>query len=115
MGDRGQIKIKDTGVFLYTHWRSSNLIDNIKSVIRNGNRLDDIEYLTRILFCEMIGKVGKEYFNSTTGFGIGTEKHGDINRLITINIEKQEISIEEYDEEIFKGSFDDLLNYGVDE
>ena len=45
-----------------------------------AGRLDDAEYLTRIIFCDMV----KDNIDGTTGFGIGKEEHGDIEYLVTV-------------------------------
>jgi len=88
MGDRGQIKIVDSGVFLYTHWRGNKLFDIVKKVILRGKRLDDVEYLTRIIFCEMV----KDEILDETGYGIGTSMHGDLdNPLVEIDVKNAKV------------------------
>lgn len=86
MGMRAQVLIEDTGVYLYTHWGSEELPDVVEKVIKQGWRLQDPEYFTRILFEEMVGnEKGTE-----TGFGIGTSEHGDLEYpAIRINCVKQ--------------------------
>ena len=105
MGDRGQILIKDTGVYLYTHWDATNLINVVRKVISRKDRWNDSEYLTRMLFSEMTK--GSEF--ESTGFGIGTEEHGDIWRLITIDCENQIVSLGEDGNEV-KLSFQDFID-----
>lgn len=34
MGMRAQVKIEDTGVYLYTHWGSETLVDVVKDTIK---------------------------------------------------------------------------------
>lgn len=87
MGSRGQIAIDQTDgrIYLYTHWSGNKIKDILKNaLIRGKDRWEDDEYLTRIIFCEMIeGSV-----LDTTGFGIGLSEHGDIEYPIPIvNIE----------------------------
>lgn len=92
MGDRGQVFIEDTGVYLYTHWQASELVENVKIALKKKWRWDDPEYLARIIFDTMT--VGQH--NQETDFGIGTHKHDDIWLLITVNCEKQAITIDDY-------------------
>jgi len=86
MGDRGQIKIGD--VYLYTHWDGSNLKQTLKRALEKQWRWDDIEYLPRIIFEEMIGKEK----GTETGFGIGTIQHGDLDYpLIIVDVDNKTI------------------------
>lgn len=90
MGARAQVKIEDTGVFLYTHWGSGEIVEDVRTVIRRGKRLNDPEYLARIVFDQMtLGRQGSE-----TGAGIGTSQHGDIAVLVTINTEKKTVRVD---------------------
>jgi len=88
MGDRAQVRFIDrfgNKVWFYTHWRGSDLEETVRRAIKradDGGRLDDDEYFARIVFNEMTR--GEEL--ETTGFGIGFEKHGDVSRVITINL-----------------------------
>lgn len=91
MGARAQVKIQDTGVFLYTHWGSKQIVQDVRTVIKWGKRLDDPEYLARIVFDQMtLGQQGSE-----TGAGIGTSQHGDIEILVTIDTEKQTVTVDD--------------------
>ena len=99
MGARAQIKIEDTGVYLYTHWGSSTLPKVLSNVLADGKRLDDTEYLTRIIFEAMIenGSNSKE-----TGFGIGTQAHTDLDYPpILVNCENQTV-VSEHGLQTFK-------------
>lgn len=73
MGERGQVKIGK--VFLYTHWGGHKLKKIVKSALSKRWRWNDEEYLTRIIFDEMI----KDEIGTETGYGIGTTKHTDLN------------------------------------
>ena len=92
MGDRGQVLIEDTGVYLYTHWGASDLLKDVKRALSKKWRWDDPEYLGRIIFDEMIDDQQK----TELSFGIGTEEHGDIWRLIKINCKDQIVEINDY-------------------
>lgn len=90
MGARAQVKIEDTGVFLYTHWGSRDIVEDVRTVIRRGKRLDHPDYLARIVFDQMtLGRQGWD-----TGAGIGTSQHGDIDILVTINTEKKTVRVD---------------------
>jgi hypothetical protein len=53
-------------------------------------RWEDAEYLTRIIFCEMVK--GNE--TAETGFGIGLSKHGDSNNpLIVVDVATQTVKV----------------------
>lgn len=91
MGARAQVKIEDTGVFLYTHWGSGEIVEDVRTVIRRGERLSDPEYLARIVFDQMtLGQQGE-----TLGAGISTSQHGDIDVLVTINTAKRTVRIDD--------------------
>lgn len=90
MGARAQVKIKTSpkkSVYLYTHWGAESLEQDVARALAKRWRWSDSGYLARIIFEEMVGdKKGTE-----TGFGIDTEQHGDIEKLIKINTEKETI------------------------
>lgn len=90
MGDRGQVNIKDVGVWLYTHWGASELPEAVKRALAKRWRWDDPEYLSRIIFDEMTaGQQGSE-----TGFGINSKgPHGDERRIIEINCDKKTVVV----------------------
>ena len=91
MGDRAQVKIKDTGVFLYTHWNGYRLVDDVKQALAREVRWDDPEYLARIIFDQMTeGSHGSE-----TGHGISTSQHGDVGLVIELDCKKKIVSIKE--------------------
>ena len=90
MGARAQVKIEDTGVFLYTHWGSKEIVEDVRTVIRRGLRLTDPEYLARIVFDQMtLGEQGSE-----TGAGISTTQHGDNDILVTIDTTKRTVRVD---------------------
>jgi hypothetical protein len=92
MGARAQVLIKDEGVYLYTHWGSGNIVADVRTALRSGagrNRIDDPEYLARIIFDVMqAGEHGTE-----TGFGIGTSEHGDIDILVTVDCANRTVTV----------------------
>jgi len=98
MATRAQVFIKDTGVYLYQHWDGDTLMNTVVNAV-NGDvgrgRQNDVEYLTRIIFSAMI----REDIDGETGFGIGLEKHGDIEYLVTVDCFERTITeLNIYDE-----------------
>lgn len=90
MGTRAQVHIVDTGIYLYQHYDGYALPTIVRNaLIRGLSRLNDDEYLTRIIFSEMI----KSDIDGTTGYGIGNVQHGDIEYLITVDVGKQRITV----------------------
>lgn len=93
MGMRAQIKIEDSGVYLYTHWDSEELPMILAEALgsKEGiSRSSDTEYLTRIIFEHMLKfSVSKE-----TGYGIGTFPHGDLEYPpIVVNVKEQSVTL----------------------
>jgi hypothetical protein len=109
MGDRAQVKIQDTGVYLYTHWAGYNLPSVVQSALKREVRWDDPEYLARVVFEEMI----KPSLGSEGGFGIDTQQHGDIYRLVIIDCADQTVVIKDFDKEVYRGSFQEFINNPV--
>lgn len=70
MGDRGNIRIAyhdGNSVNFYGHWSGSEMFDVLKSALNRGrSRWDDEQYLSRIIFCELV----KDDVMGLTGFGI---------------------------------------------
>lgn len=90
MGCRAQVHIKDTNVYLYTHWNGNTLADMVRrAIIRGYERSDDPEYLARIIFCEMV----KGDIDGTTGYGIGTTPNADNEWLIEVSCRNQTVVI----------------------
>jgi hypothetical protein len=89
MGDRAQVHIEDTGVYLYTHWGGHELPKSVSSALAREARWGDPEYLTRIIFDEMT----EESHGSSTGHGIGDAQHGDVYRVIHVNCQEQEVTV----------------------
>lgn len=91
MGARAQVHIKDTGVYLYTHWGANHIFEDVAEAIEKKWRWDDPEYLTRIIFDCM----KRSDIYSETGFGIGTGQHGDIERLVVVDCKTKQVSFNE--------------------
>lgn len=81
--------MKDSGVYLYTHWGAGTLEHSVRLALSKRWRWDDEEYLTRIIFDTMsAGEQGVE-----TGFGISTSEHGDNEILIIVDCESKEVVV----------------------
>ena len=72
MGDRANIVVDGQytdPVFLYTHWRGYAVPGILQAALDRGRgRWGDTSYLTRIIFCDLIG----DDTEGRTGFGIST-------------------------------------------
>jgi|SRR3972149_913672 len=91
MGERGQILIKDTGVYLYTHWTGYNLKQILQKALAKKWGWDVASYLTRIIFDVMTeGKHGEK-----TGYGISDNQQSDLNWPLLIVDVKNQMVIEE--------------------
>lgn len=67
MGDRGQVRFKDLGIWFYTHWNGYRLHINLQASIEEAkDRWDDKAYCARII----IGSLCAEYNGESTGAGI---------------------------------------------
>lgn len=101
MGDRAQVEFITEGksIYFYTHWDASELENKvIKAMERGKERHNDPEYLSRIIFCEM---VQKDDILKITGYGIGLYKYED--RVITVNCDTKKVTffngdVKEFDE-----------------
>lgn len=84
MGARAQVKIQESErsapVYLYTHWGSGEIIEDVKRALAKNWRWSDYEYLARVIFDEMKG----DDFDTETGYGISTSEHGDNDILVEI-------------------------------
>ena len=89
MGDRANIKVTGVGdVYLYTHWSGEELPETLKAALARGKaRWDDPQYLSRIIFCEMVK--GQE--RDCTGYGISGECGDGDDRVLTVDGVKQTV------------------------
>lgn len=108
MGDRAQIKITefDESVYLYTHWGASELVNLVIDVLRRNERWNDGCYLARMFFSKMI----EDSITGTTGYGICTSEHSDIWRLIHVNVDDQKISLRDFGEVVYEGTFEHFID-----
>lgn len=121
MSTRSQVHFKNSGVYLYQHYDGNTLSQRVQWAIKKNARWDDEEYLTRIVFDGMKSEQETTMYvryneEPTTGFGIGTTRHSDIEYLVSIDCEKQTIEIESgYGKDMtidWTGSFEEFSNLG---
>lgn len=108
MSTRGQVHFKNSGVYLYQHMDGYNLPIEIANALLLKERWDDEEYLTRIVFDTMTDQSNAQ----TTGYGIGTEEHGDIEYLVVLDVAHQTVEVKYSHNETWTGSFSDFIQLG---
>jgi len=84
MGDRANIQMlneEDKSVYLYTHWRGSELPGILQRALAKRWRWNDDAYLARIIFCEMVK--GSE--TGETGFGISASLGDGDDRILIVD------------------------------
>jgi hypothetical protein len=90
MGDRGHIKIEqrdgESPVYLYAHWKATELPKILADALAHEKRWNDNEYLARIVFDELSSRCSE-----FTGCGISTSQHGDTWRVIKVDPQEQEV------------------------
>jgi len=108
--DSGQIEVISPfgRVYLYTHEQAEVLVQQVHDVLSQKIRWDDPDYLSRMLFCNMIPK---ENWYGEKGYGIGTEQYVDVNLLISIDTTNNHIKIYSAKDKAFHydSSFDDFI------
>lgn len=89
MGDRAYVLIKEDGkpgVAFYTHWHGSQLPEMVERALqtpRAMNRLDDVDYLARILLEELIDQAGD--YGKETGWGICSQLNPS-ERIVGVSV-----------------------------
>lgn len=111
MGDRGQVLVlqrgsKDAGVYLYTHWGASDLVQDVEKAIAKKWRWNDPDYLARIIFDVMTA----ECHGEETGYGIGIEMAGDIWRLVKVDCDAEAIEVIDNGHCVYKKTFEEIAN-----
>lgn len=92
MGDRANVRVvyADSSIFLYTHWEGHSLPSTLQNALLKKERWDDGQYLSRIIFQEMIGQDA-----GTTGFGISSIVEDGDDRVLIVNVDEQTVSVKE--------------------
>lgn len=92
MGDRANVVVREAGeqVCLYTHWKGRELPGVLQTSLKRGaDRINDFQYLTRIIFCDMV----RGYENDLTGFGITQKVHDGDRAVIIVDLDDNTVSI----------------------
>lgn len=92
MGDRANVVVKcgEEQVCLYTHWSGTELPKTLQDGLKRGQpRWDDFQYLTRIIFSEMI----KDSLMDECGYGITQTPWDGCDRIITVDVSKKTVTI----------------------
>jgi hypothetical protein len=96
MGDRANVYVHEgdePDVYLYTHWSGYNLPETVRTALQRGaGRWNDPQYLTRIVFCEMIG----DDTQSTTGFGISAFVGDGDDRIVDVDTKGGTVTLTAY-------------------
>lgn len=98
MGDRANVVIpqevgEDSNVYLYTHWAGTELPATVQTALARRERWDDQQYLTRIIFEEMI----KPALGHPTGYGITAWLGDGATRLVYVDTAKQQVRLQRCD------------------
>jgi len=112
MGNRGNICMEEGDgkkIYFYGHWSGDGLFKILQSALKRGHsRWSDEQYLSRIIFCEMVK--GDE--QNLSGFGISTYVGDNEHPILVVNSSKQTVSIEEDTKKSW--SFEDFVNLKKD-
>ncbi len=87
MGDRANVIVKsgDEQVVLYTHWNGEGLPELVRVAMARGKeRWNDFQYLTRIIFCNMIPATE---WDNLRGYGITTKIHDGGDRYLIVDLD----------------------------
>ena len=108
--DSGQIEIISPfgRVYLYTHNDAKSLLTIVHNTLSLKVRWDDPDYLSRMLFCEMIPE---QFWSSNSGYGIGTQLYADVELLVSLDTVNQKITLRSGSHEFsnFSMSFEEFV------
>lgn len=95
MGDRANVVViqpDNTYLYMYTHWGGSEIHKTLQRGMQFASkegRLDDIQYLNRILFDSVTGLA-----DALTGAGLSTELQDNEYPLLYVDPSKQTVAVE---------------------
>jgi len=96
MGNRANVyiinQLPDKGVYLYSHWGGDSLIETVRDALASGpgrHRWNDYSYLTRIIFCKMVG----DNIDGELNYGISAVLCDNEHPIIVLNCEEQKIGL----------------------
>ena len=114
MSTRSQVFMEKSGVYLYKHSDGYLLPGIVQRALTRQIRWDDEEYLSRIIFSEMI----RDDVYEELGYGIGKILHSDIEWLVAVNTDNQTVIVKKgYDSlnTVWSGSFGEFIRDDVSE
>lgn len=92
MGTRGNVYVHNgerAGVFLYQHYDAYDLPKVVAAALRKQARWDDVDYLARIIFSEMIaGDV-----QGTSGYGISAAVGDGGDRIVDVDTSTRTVKL----------------------
>ncbi|MDO8655521.1 MAG: hypothetical protein Q7R48_03915 [bacterium] len=118
MGARAQILVEDTRIYLYDHSGATHdrILEALANAIARRQRWDDPEYLSAIIFREMV----RADLDGDLSYGLDTSFHLDLELLVRVNCRSQTIRLVAWPTTFYGGvkedclcSFCDLANVGV--
>lgn len=113
MGDRSNIVMNygrfgmedsDRMVYFYAHFGGADLAATLQEALeiaKKANRLADPGYLSRIVFCRMLGD-GPEVNSETTAYGIDVVMGDNEYPLLIVNIPAQRVELTSSDGPIIR-------------
>jgi len=100
MGDRANILVLGEGsaVYLYSHWAGTFLPETLeRALARSEDRWNDVQYLTRVIFSQMLIDDGDDALNSTLGYGISSKVGDGGDRILVVDTDRQIVYTREKD------------------
>lgn len=92
MGDRANVYVHQgttPGVYLYTHWRGTELPDIVRRALAHGERWSDDQYLARIILDEMTGARDDAF----AGYGISAYIGDGGSRIVDVDTVLQVVTL----------------------
>lgn len=97
MGDRGNIVVQEAvgkRVYLYTHWRGSEIKSVVQLALQRHQRWNDPAYLARIIFCQLLAPGD---LKGETGYGISATIGDNGYPVVVVDCERQRVYFEHED------------------
>lgn len=92
MGDRANVYVHfgdRPGVYLYTHWRGTELPDTVRYALMHGQRWDDDQYLARIILDQMT----EARDDTFAGYGISAYCVDGKDRIVDVDTSTQVVTL----------------------
>jgi hypothetical protein len=99
MGNRANVYVRESaeepGVYLYTHWDGDNLPFMVQRALKKHWRWDDVSYLTRIIFCQIVKDT--DDLEGELNLGISTQIPDNEHLIIVVDCKSQTVRFVERD------------------